>query len=294
MSEVATTGSIYDLGYRRYDGVRLGRRHAVFALYIHGLRTCFGLGRRASSKVFPFGLGLLVFVPAAIQLGIAAIASNVVEVFQHEDYYGFIEVILALWVSAVAPELVGRDQRSHTLSLYFSRAISRTDYAAARFAALATAVFALTFLPQAVLFVGNGLAENDFGGYIRDDWDQVAPILASAAVISLFMSGLALAIAAQTPRRVYATVSILAAFIVPWIVASILVEETDGDFGPAMFASPFHIIRGLAFWIFRAPPGVDDHIARADLPGALYGAAAMAVTMIATWILWRRLQRLSA
>ena len=41
-------GSIYDLGYRRYDGVRLGRRHSVLSLYFYTLRGAFGLGRRST------------------------------------------------------------------------------------------------------------------------------------------------------------------------------------------------------------------------------------------------------
>ncbi len=44
-----TAGSIYDLGYQRYEGVRLGRRHAIWALYVHSLRSVFGIGRSLSS-----------------------------------------------------------------------------------------------------------------------------------------------------------------------------------------------------------------------------------------------------
>ena len=42
------TGVIHDIGYQRYSGQRLGRRHIVGALYLHGLRAAFGLGRSAS------------------------------------------------------------------------------------------------------------------------------------------------------------------------------------------------------------------------------------------------------
>ena len=49
-------GSIYDLGYRRYDGERLGRRHSVLALYLYSLRWAFGLGRRTSSKIIPVAI----------------------------------------------------------------------------------------------------------------------------------------------------------------------------------------------------------------------------------------------
>ena len=56
--------SIYDLGYRHYDGVRVGRRGTPLTLYTHGLRSCFGLGRRATSKIFPWAPAILASVPA--------------------------------------------------------------------------------------------------------------------------------------------------------------------------------------------------------------------------------------
>jgi ABC-2 type transport system permease protein len=119
MSSRSSEGSIYDLGYRNYEGARLGRRHAITALYLSSLRTAFGLGRRAMSKVFPVGLLIVAFIPAIIQLGIGAItdfANADVEIFRAEDYYGYVQVVIALFCAAVAPELVGRDQRTRTLS----------------------------------------------------------------------------------------------------------------------------------------------------------------------------------
>ena len=47
MSETAgpaRAGSIYDLGYRRYEGVRLGRGAAIRALAADSFRTTYGIG----------------------------------------------------------------------------------------------------------------------------------------------------------------------------------------------------------------------------------------------------------
>ena len=46
-----TTGTIYDIGYRHYDGPRLGRRGAVGAIVGAGLRAVFGFGRSGRSKI---------------------------------------------------------------------------------------------------------------------------------------------------------------------------------------------------------------------------------------------------
>ena len=59
MSEASV---IHDIGYQRYDGPRLGRRHVFGALYMHGLRAAFGFGRSAKAKIFPW---LVVGVIAA-------------------------------------------------------------------------------------------------------------------------------------------------------------------------------------------------------------------------------------
>jgi ABC-2 type transport system permease protein len=60
------TGNIYDLGYRTYDGARLGRRYAIQSLFTYSLRSAFGLGRRTTSKIIPLALASFVFIPAAI------------------------------------------------------------------------------------------------------------------------------------------------------------------------------------------------------------------------------------
>ena len=49
-------GAIYDIGYRRYVGPRLGRRFAVRSLFAHTVRGAFGIGRGGRAKVVPFGL----------------------------------------------------------------------------------------------------------------------------------------------------------------------------------------------------------------------------------------------
>lgn len=288
-------GSIYDLGYRNYRGVRLGRRHALFALYLHSLRGVFGIGRGAVSKIFPIGLAIVILVPAVVQLGIAALADGAVDVFKPEDYYGFVQIILALFITAVAPDLLARDQRTQTLSLYFSRALKRADYALAKFGALVTAMLILTVVPQTVMFIGNSMAGNDLTGYLKDEWDLVPPILVSALLLSLLGSGIGLAIAAQTSRRAYSTVAILATFVVTAPIAVVLLETTDSDFGRlSLLLSPFQLVRGFTLWFFDVSPEVGSHLAMADLPGGLYALVAVMITALTLVVLLRRYDRIQA
>ncbi len=298
MSERAA-GSIYDLGYRRYAGVRLGRWHSAFSLYVHGLRAAFGLGRRASSKIFPVGLAIIAAIPAIGYLMAAAFFSiDISDVLQAEEYYStttfFPQVALMLFVAAVAPELLGRDQRHATLPLYFSRALSRYDYTLARFGAMATALLALTLLPQAILFLGNAMVVESFGDYFREEWGQVGPIIGSSILISVFLAAIGMVIAAQTSRRAFATIGIIAPFIFLPSIATVLVEMLDNFTGRiGVFLNPFLVIDGFTYWLFGASANVGDQLRDANFAGGAYFLFALAVTVIALALLLRRYGRQS-
>ncbi len=290
----ATAASIYDLGYQRYEGVRLGRRHAIWALYVHSVRGVFGIGRSLSSKVGPIGLTVIALIPAFFQLGVAAIAPEEIEVIRPEEYLELITVVLAVFCAVVAPELVGRDQRTQTLSLYFSRALRRQDYALAKFAALMTGMLAITVIPQVIMFVGNGLAAADFGDYLWDKWADLPSILGSAVLLSGLFAGIGLVIASQTPRRAYSTVGILAAFLLTFVVGASVFEAADQDVGRfVLLLSPFHVVQGLTLWFFDAAPDPGSQHAEADLPGAIYVIEAASVALLMLVLLLRRYEKIS-
>lgn len=290
----APGGSIYDLGYRHYTGPRLGRPHAIIAMYVQSLRSIFGIGRPLTSKIGPWLLTAAAYVPAVVQLGIASISTEV-DIIHPEEYYTYIQIVLALFVAVVAPELAGRDQRSRTLSLYFSRAIVRDDYALAKFAALVTALLGLTFIPQLVLFVGNGVAIEDLGGYVENQWSEVPAAAASATVICLLFAGIALAISAQTSRRAYSTIAIIAVMVISSVVGMTMVESIEGDGGRyGILLSPFSIVDGLTYWFFNATPDPEEPVAKADLWGGIYAATALAMALACVGLILRRYRRIQA
>jgi ABC-2 type transport system permease protein len=291
----APAGSIYDLGYQRYEGVRLGRRHAIWALYVHSLRGVFGIGRSLGAKVGPIGLAVIALLPAVVQLGVASIFAEDVDAVRPEEYYNIIQVILVVFCAVVAPDLVGRDQRTQTLSLYFSRALRRDDYALAKFAALVTGMLAITVIPQVTMFIGNGLAANNFGDYVRDQWTDLPSILGSAVLLSCLIAGIGLSIAAQTPRRAYSTVGILAAFLLTSAIAAGIFEATGRDAGRVvLLLSPLHVVQGLTLWFFAAAPESGSQLEHADLPRATYAIDAVAVTILALALLLRRYETIKA
>lgn len=287
-------GTIYDLGYRGYDGPRLGRRAAILALYTFTLRAAFGIGRRPTAKIIPFVVTAFAFIPALIQLGVAALIGNRVEVIAPWNYLGFSQVPVALFCAGVAPEVFGRDLRYRTLSLYFSRALYRSDYALAKAASFVTALAVLTLGPLVLLVVGNGLASEDVVGYIGDHWRELPQSLAAGLVIAGVAGLGSLAIAAHTPRRAYATVAVAAWFLVTFPLAGILVD-IGGEVGRfAAWFSPFSLLYGASLAIFARDPGPDSIQAAADLPIASYLALAALHAAVAAGLILRRFQRVQA
>jgi ABC-2 type transport system permease protein len=302
----SAAGNIYDLGYRNYEGVRLGRRYAVLSLYIQSLRGIFGFGRHTSSKIIPIGLTIIAFLPAVIQLGVTAITPDAIEpsgMFQPSDYYEFIQWPLVLFVAAVGPELLGRDQRNHTLSLYFSRALLRSDYVLAKLAALASALIIISLVPQLLVFAGNAFAGSDSLQYVRDNWRDIAPIVGSGILLSLFMSSIALAIASQTSRWQLASGGVIAYFGITWVLGSILVYSfPNGPAGYSLLFSGFHVARGITLWLFGITPmlsvdgssgGLTTDLVNADISLFLYAIAAGVTIAITLAITYRRYRRLT-
>ena len=102
----APEGRVFDLGYRRYDGAREGRARARQALFVNGIRTCFGLGRGAWAKMLPILFFVSVMTPAAFFSVMGGLLGDVlvdiVDLPGHEDYYGIVSPILFIFAAIIA------------------------------------------------------------------------------------------------------------------------------------------------------------------------------------------------
>lgn len=258
----AETGSIYDLGYRRYEGPRLGRAHAVRAMFWHSLRSTWGIGRGGRAKIAPLVLGFLVTIPALAILAAQALLRQFPggEGFEgqlpvrYDTYASTIGVFVILFCAAQAPDLFGRDQRHSLLSLYFSRALRRTDYALARLAGFMVAIFVLQLFPQVLLFAGQVLLSVDVVTGFLDELPSVAKAAAQAALTAGILGGLSMAVAAFTPRRAYAVAGIIALFVIPSIVNTIVVGLGSEDIGRwLILLSPTSVLAGTNAFLFHVP-----------------------------------------
>jgi ABC-2 type transport system permease protein len=290
----SATGAIYDLGYQGYDGPRLGRRAAFATLFWSSLRAAFGLGRPGRSKIVPWALSAIMVVPAAVAGAIQALAPGGLSPFNYDNYLWDLSPILALFVAAQAPELVSSDQRNRVLSLYFSHALARSDYALAKLGAMAAALFMLGLAPLLVIFLASILAATDVVAAFGNQLGNIPQIVGSPLIHAIPLAALGMAIASFTPRRAYATGAIIAVYLVTGAVGGILSEAGRGRLSQvAPLLNPWVLLDGTRDWLVGGSVP-DSPVSRADLDLWVFGVLTAVFTLISVGAVLWRYRRISA
>ncbi|NED94934.1 ABC transporter permease [Phytoactinopolyspora alkaliphila] len=277
--EAAPSGVIHDIGYRGYDGPRLGRNLVARALFFHSLRGVFGIGRSARSKVMPMGLFAVIWLPALVIAVITVVTAsqgllNDVPV-QFARYPMLLQPAVAIFLGTQAPQAVSLDLRYNTLPLYLSRPLERVDYVTAKYAALATGVFILLAIPILTMYIGALLAELPAGEQTGD----VVLALIGAALFSLVLAGIGLLIASLTARRGFGVAAIITVLVMSYSVVSGLqgiIGHGQSDLATAGWLgllSPMTLVDGVQTWALGA-----ESSAVAGPPGDLAGLVFCLVT----------------
>jgi ABC-2 type transport system permease protein len=227
MSE-SPTGQVFDLGFRRYEGQREGRRRSTLAVYKDGLRTAMGLGRGGKAKILPWVFVSASMIPALIFALIAGAVDRVAPDFSeeldlpsHADYYAIAGIILFLFAAMVGPELFCPDRSNRTINLYLVRPLRPTDYAAARWASLVTIMTVVAWIPQLILLLGLTLGAPKPGTYLADHWTDIPRFLLAGIVIAVYVSTITSLAAALAKRRAYAAAFLVGLFILTAAVVGV-------------------------------------------------------------------------
>ncbi|NUS16532.1 MAG: ABC transporter permease [Streptomyces sp.] len=244
---------MHNIGYRNYTGPRLGRAYARKSLFVQSLRGAYGLGRSAKSKVLPMILLGVMCLPALIMVAVTVFAARDDLPLAYTRYAVVLQAVITLFVAAQAPQSVSRDLRFKTTPLYFSRPIERIDYVAAKYAALAVAIFLLTALPLLILYVGALLAKLSFAHQTAG----FAKGLVSVILLSLLFAGIGLVIAAVTPRRGFGVAAVIALFVITYAAVSSIqgvagAQERYDVIGWIGLFSPITVIDGFQTWFLGA------------------------------------------
>jgi len=285
--ESGGAGAVYDRGYRPYDGPRGRRAAATFALYQASMRRALGIRRSWRQKVAPFLLLGIVTIPAIVNVGIGyitrgeALLADRVEIITYREYVG-VSAALLLFVALVAPDVICPDRRQRILPLMFSRPLTGVDYVLAKVGAIATILFAFSFLPQVVLFVGNMFVSDSALDYFTGHLDVLWQVPVAVLFLAVYYAVIGVAIASLTDRRIVAGAAVIGLFLVTSIASGILVgedfERNGGSLAALLnvLALPLYL-RDLVFLghvDFQSPlAGVDN--------GALYAVVTYVVVLLA-------------
>lgn len=282
----AAGGVIHDLGYRRYDGPRLGRSVIVAALAWHSFRSAFGFGRGAKAKIIPAIAFIAICLPAAVNA--FAMSRGNQQLVYYDTYAPVLrDLVMTVFVAVQAPELVSRDLRSRVLPLYFSRPIKPGDYPLAKYLGFTAACLVMLEVPLLLLWAG--AAANVHGGAAV--WAQtraLIPGLLVGLMWAVSLAAIGLFLASLTGRRAFATGTVAITFLLTYTLAEILLQvETQvhaGAAGQAALAggppapglaekvsglfSPFTLFNGVRMWLGGTNPA--DNVPKPGAFGAVY------------------------
>jgi ABC-2 type transport system permease protein len=283
---------IHNIGYRNYDGPRLGRSYATRSLYSQSLRGAYGLGRSVKSKVLPMLLFVVMCVPAAIMVAVAVATKAKDLPVDYTRYAIIMQAVISLYVASQAPQSVSRDLRFKTVPLYFSRPIETADYVRAKYAALASALFVLTAAPLIVLYVGALLAKLDFA----DQTKGFGQGLVSVALLSLLFAGIGLVIASMTPRRGFGIAAVIAVLIVSYGAVSTLQAIADAQNSESAIPwiglfSPVTLIDGVQSAFLGATSAFPGAVAPSNGEGVVYVLLVLGLIAASYGLLTRRYRK---
>jgi ABC-2 type transport system permease protein len=273
-------GVIHDIGYRRYEGPRLGRAAIIRALCWHSLRSAFGIGRGAKAKIVPVITFVIMCLPAVAN-AVSVAQGNPRQVPYDTYIFQLRVIVMIIFIAALAPELVSRDLRSHVLPLYFSRPLRRLDYPLAKLAAFILACLAMIEIPLLFLYLGT-ITQAHGGSAIWHETRALIPGLLVGLMWAVLLASIGLTLSSLSGRRAYSTGTIAIYFFLTWILAGILYSVSTGQGHPfrggqvattgarlSGLVSPFTVLDGVRQWLGGTSRGP---IPPPGSYGPLYGA----------------------
>ena len=224
--------AIRDQSYTRYDGP-LRERHTWAVVGWAGFRTYWRFWRTKliffAVWLVPLIFGLLVIAEAALFDEAAALTAG--EGLGHGGirfYLGLQIYALGLVFIANGCGIVSDDLRHRTVQLYFSKPITRLEYAAGKVTTLVLMGLVTVVIPALILialrtafFVQSELLDEVLLMHTK--------AFGLAILVVAMMSAIVIGLSSLTGRTGYAVLALLGLLFVPLIVQAILALATDGS-----------------------------------------------------------------
>ena len=228
------TGTVFDIGYQTYEGVREGRGRAWQSMFWDGVKNGMGIGRGGWAKFLPW----LVLSPT-IATGIVFAALGAffqqfgfevdeaegglpIDLPGHLELTAVIAFMILIFAAFVGPELVCPDRRNRVIHLYFVRPITMIDYLGSRWCALFLLLLAASLLPHVTYWIGLLFGVSDALGHIQDNWTDIPRFAGNGIVFALFTTSITIAFSSITDRRMIATLIIIGIMMIASIAPGII------------------------------------------------------------------------
>jgi len=284
--------AVYKRGYERYQGRLEGRWRRLLVLPRYAFRRMFR--QRLAIVVLIASLGYPTLCAVYIYLANNADLLNRLGSFRQylaiDDAFFMrfmsVQKVFAVFLAALTgPGLVSPDLTNNALPLYFSRPLSRADYAVGRMAAPVALLSLATWVPGVLLFLlQTALAD---GGWLAAHW-RVGVGMVAGFWLWIALCGLvALVSSAYVKLRPVAGGLVLGFFFVLSGVAGMVNVVFWGTAGSLLNPS-------WAVWRLSAAVmdlGGKGGAEAAGGPGAAAAALALAVVLLLlAWVLERKLR----
>lgn len=165
--------------------------------------------------------------------------------------------IMALMVGIIAPPLISQDVRSRAFLLYFSRPITRWQYALGKLATVWFYLLMISAVPALVLYI-LGVLLSPSARVVFDTWDLPLRIVAASGVLMIPTASLALCMSSLTQESRYAGFGWFAVWILGWFTYVVMVNieyERLREHLPAVQekwspVSLYHALGQVQGWVF--------------------------------------------
>ena len=288
---MTSEGTVYDLGYKPYDGEYLGRSGSRWAIVQDGARRVLGLRRKARTKVLPWGLMTIALFPAVVFIGIGVIGGELIDddFFSHPDYFELTGPIALIFVALASAELLIPDRTEGTIQVYASRPLTNLDYLGAKAGALVALVTSFMMLPQLMLWLGlAAISSEGFLSYLGSNLGDIGKAALATVVYLMAFVPVGFAVGSFANRTAVATGAFAAAF---FATAPLTAAVIDND-GPDLIALAAldHHPRYVRDWIFDTDlhPWIPERAGYEPIVSLLM---ILAVAVVAGYLVYRRYRR---
>ncbi len=280
-------GEVYDRGYHHYDGPRLGRGHAFWALTVYSMKRALGSKKSWTAKVIPTLMYIAAGFMVVIPLGIRAFFDDA-SVLEYWDYFTIVYVILVVFLASVAPEMLCNDRHENVLPLYFARALTRLDYILAKLLATTLLTLTITLAPMAIYWLGRQLLEDSPLSALKDNFGDLIKIVIVCVMTSVFLAAISLAISSLTGRRSIAATGII---VVLLVLSGILYGVTEADISAdaaayVLLANTTSLVESLTNGVFDQSVEGMEHVTTFSV--GVYALAMLGYVLVCCGVMYWR------